>query len=88
MCHAKSKSFHRVEFLDRGPDALGRRIFFGFWMADYHPGDPRGENKRAERGQIFFSNPGKYLISAGGKPAVPTRKPTNPVSGHVDHPRA
>ena len=38
-------------------DEMGRCRFSLRWMADYHPGDPRGEHRRAERGQYFFADP-------------------------------
>ena len=47
---------HRIEI--RGePDALGRRSYTLFWMADYHPGHPEGESGWRERGQCFFAVP-------------------------------
>lgn len=46
--------YTRIEILD-GPDGQGRYTHFRYWMADYHPGDPQGEYRRAERGQIFFA---------------------------------
>jgi len=30
-----------------GPDSLGRCVFTLFWLANYHPGDPRGEYRLA-----------------------------------------
>jgi len=47
---------HRIEYHDAGPDDHGRRRFTVFWMADYHPGDPRGEYRTAERGQEYWSD--------------------------------
>lgn len=47
-----------------GPDSLGRYSYTLYWMADYHPGHPEGEYRRAERGQCFFTQlrPGvKYV---------------------------
>jgi len=38
----------------RGPDALRRYEHTRYWWSDYHPGDPRGEHRTAERGQVFF----------------------------------
>jgi hypothetical protein len=38
-----------------GPDEKGRWEFAKFWMADYHPGDPAGEYRWAERGQHFHA---------------------------------
>ena len=37
-----------------GPDEHGRYHYARFWWADYHPGHPLGEHRRAERGQHFF----------------------------------
>lgn len=48
----------RIEILG-GPDERGRCHYVRYWMADYHPGDPRGEYRRAERGQHFFGVPPK-----------------------------
>jgi|SanBayMetagenome_1026888.scaffolds.fasta_scaffold13953_2 hypothetical protein len=47
----------RVEYHDKEPDKYGRRSFMLYWMADYHPGDPQGEYRRAERGQVHVSIP-------------------------------
>lgn len=44
----------RIEIID-GPDRLGRYIYWLFWMANYHPGDPDGEYQWAERGQLFHA---------------------------------
>ncbi len=38
-----------------GPDALNRYHYTLYWIADYHPGDPRGEYRIAERGQNFHA---------------------------------
>jgi hypothetical protein len=51
--------FHRGEIIS-GPDKMGRYTFFLYWMADYHPGDPQGEYRHAERGQIFFADPNEW----------------------------
>jgi hypothetical protein len=40
-----------------GPDSEGRYHYGLFWLADYHPGHPEGEYRRAERGQHFFGVP-------------------------------
>ena len=32
-----------------GPDSMGWFRYLLHWMADYHPGDPAGEYRRAER---------------------------------------
>jgi len=37
-----------------GPDSVGRYHYAIFWLADYHPGHPDGENRTAWRGQHFF----------------------------------
>jgi hypothetical protein len=44
--------YSRVEILE-GPDDYGNFLHFRYWMADYHPGHPKGEYRTAERGQIF-----------------------------------
>lgn len=46
----------RIEYRS-APDERGRRSFTLYWTADFHPGDPRGENRTAERAQSFFANP-------------------------------
>lgn len=52
----------RVE-IHSGPDELGRYHYTLFWMADYHPGDPRGEHRYSERGQVFHAPlPGWYKM--------------------------
>ena len=37
-----------------GPDEHGRYHYALYWTADYHPGHPGGEYRRAERGQECF----------------------------------
>ena len=49
----------RIEYLSRS-DQWGRCRFTLFWMADYHPGHPLGENRHAERGQVFYADPESY----------------------------
>ena len=49
-------AFTRIEILSE-PDRLGRVHYAKFWMADYHPGDPDGEHRWAERGQHFLGVP-------------------------------
>jgi hypothetical protein len=44
----------RIE-IESGPDSLGRYHFTLYWLADYHPGHPDGENVIRERGQCFFA---------------------------------
>lgn len=66
---------HRAEVY-RGPDSLGRYSYAVAWMADYHPGHPKGENRRAERWQHFFCVPlagHKALIEASSRRARETR---------------
>ena len=50
---------HRIE-IHAGPNRNGAYHFTVFWMADYHPGHPLGENRWAERGQGFLANPDDY----------------------------
>ena len=60
MTAAPRLGFTRIE-LHEGPDQLGRYSWALFWMADYHPGHPDGENRIAERGQHRFGViPDKY----------------------------
>lgn len=42
----------RIE-IHSGPDRLGRYSYTLYWIATYHPGDPKGEHRVAERGQSF-----------------------------------
>ncbi len=46
--------YTRIEIVS-GPDERNRYVHFRNWLADYHPGHPDGENRTAERGQIFHS---------------------------------
>jgi len=50
----------RIEYNTNKSDDLGRCRFTLFWWADYHPGDPRGEYRHAERAQCFFADPRSY----------------------------
>lgn len=43
-------------------DEQGRCSYSLFWMADYYPGHPKGENRVHERGQCFFGVPPRGLI--------------------------
>ena len=45
-----------------GPDRYGNYHYALFWMANYHPGDPAGEHRLAERGQHFFGDPSVHDI--------------------------
>lgn len=59
---------HRIEVHTK-PDSRGRQQFSKFWMADYHPGHPKGEHRIAERGQVFFrelTDHERTLVSMGG----------------------
>ena len=47
-----NKPYTRIE-IHSGPDRQGRYFHTRFWMADYHPGHPDGEYRRAERAQVF-----------------------------------
>jgi len=53
------KSKQRIEY-QSATDKLGRCKFTLFWMANYHPGDPAGEHRLAERAQVFFADPREY----------------------------
>lgn len=57
----------RIEYHSQ-PDDLGRCEFTLFWMDDYHPGHPLGENRTAERGQCFFAKPEAYGFPSPGEP--------------------
>lgn len=47
-------TYTRIE-IHSGPDERGRYHYTRFWMADYHPGHPDGEYRRAERAQHFHA---------------------------------
>ena len=49
----------RIEYRSASDD-LGRCHFGLYWMADYHPGDPAGEHRTAERCQEFKADPRRY----------------------------
>lgn len=49
----RSRERSRIE-VHSGPDHLGRFHYTRYWWAFYHPGDPAGEYRWAERGQCFF----------------------------------
>lgn len=51
--------YTRIEY-HSALDAWGKCTFTLYWMADYHPGDPAGEHRRAERGQVFHADPEDY----------------------------
>jgi hypothetical protein len=53
----------------RGPDERGRYVYTRFWIADYHPGHPDGEYRRAERGQVFHA----AMPRRSGRREEPTR---------------
>lgn len=47
-----------------GPDEDGKYLHTRFHMASYHPGHPFGENRIAERAQVFNSTlPGDKEVS-------------------------
>lgn len=48
----RRNKFHRCEIYE-GPDRHGNYHYALFWMADYHPGHPEGENVIRERAQHF-----------------------------------
>jgi hypothetical protein len=43
-----------------GPDRFGAYTYSLHWLADYHPGDPAGEHRTAERGQYFYGDPAQH----------------------------
>jgi len=47
---------NRIEY-NTPLDKDGKCSFFLYWFADYHPGDPGGEYRIAERCQVFYANP-------------------------------
>lgn len=49
----------RIEYHGKADDE-GRCFFTLYWMADYHPGHPDGEYRKAMRGQNFFADPRQY----------------------------
>lgn len=56
MLTPEQRVYRRLELYD-GPDRHGRYHYALFWLADYHPGHPAGEDRIAERGQHFFGVP-------------------------------
>lgn len=52
----------RIEYITKS-DNQNRCTFALYWLADYHPGDPAGEYRHAERGQVFFSDPKTHGFS-------------------------
>lgn len=56
---AQSLKGSRIEYHSL-TDEWGRCHFSLHWMADYHPGHPDGEYRRAERGQHFNADPRSY----------------------------
>ena len=53
-CDMNQKSEKRI-VIHGGPDERGRYHYTMYWWADYHPGDPGGEYRHAERGQEFHA---------------------------------
>lgn len=49
----------RIEYHSKS-DHLNRCSFTLFHLANYHPGDPAGEYRTAERGQCYFADPRKH----------------------------
>ena len=58
----------RIEYHGKS-DTQGRCSFSLHWMAEYHPGDPQGEYRLAERGQHFFGDPTKRGYPSPEEPA-------------------
>jgi hypothetical protein len=50
-----------IEFIDDGPDDMGRRTFFLYWKTDYTPSIP----KPHIRAQIFHAKPEDVLNRRG-----------------------
>ena len=46
----------RVEIMSE-PDSRGRVRYVAYWIAEYHPGHPEGEDMTRERAQHFFGVP-------------------------------
>ena len=51
----------RIEY-SSAVDQFGKRTFTLFWLADYHPGHPKGEHQCAERGQGYYGIPEEHVI--------------------------
>jgi len=49
----------RIEYYSKC-DRWGRCHFSLHWVSNYHPGDPAGEHRIAERAQHFLADPIKY----------------------------
>ncbi len=50
----REKGYTRGE-IHSSPNKEGKYSHTRFWMADYHPGHPEGEDRWAERGQCFLA---------------------------------
>jgi hypothetical protein len=48
--------------IHEGPYQDGTYMYTLYWMAEYHPGHPEGEYRRAERGQVFRGNPDQHGV--------------------------
>ena len=51
MTQTKRIEYHTL------PDLYNKCRFTLIWKAEYHPGDPAGEYRTAERGQVFYADP-------------------------------
>lgn len=58
-------------------DRHGRCRYLVTWWADYHPGDPDGEYRHAQRGQISFGIPPDTISSVPLADVSIWRNPTN-----------
>ena len=60
--------YTRIEVVS-GPDAMGRYVHFRYWLADYHPGHPDGENRSSRAGADISRRPAQARGNAdpGGR---------------------
>lgn len=56
LLHKVRRESRRIKYHGES-DSLGRCEFSLTWVDDYHPGHPDGEDRIAERGQHFYSDP-------------------------------
>lgn len=57
--------------MESGIDDRGRARFTLYWVADYQPGHPDGEQRRVIRGQCFYADPTPYKTFAEWKGKKP-----------------
>jgi len=53
-----------IEFTDAGPDTLGRRQFFAYWLDD---NIGPSCDQHGVRGQVFYTNPDEFAARVAAK---------------------